>query len=206
MFEQDYLMKQLLAFFQAWGTGSAKDMLAYCVPSWVNQQQNPEETLFNMILDSMPRDYQFESVDGSEGDSSRIASVKAHFHDLNGNVTYKRVRVFMQKVNNEWYINPDSLSGVEINEAAEAAQSVTVHVNTTIAPTATPATNTSGVKVYYNPDGGQYYHGKQNCPDVNQKYWPLTEIPYEMLNSQQYKGLLRCPNPECGAPERPPLQ
>lgn len=195
------LEERLMQFFEAWARRSVPDMLACCSPVWRDRQPHPEQVLAGIALESAPADYALENVDGGEGDVSRAASVKAHFCDPDGEVTYKRVQVRMQKVDNEWYVDPFSLYAAVIDEEPRPASD-----SPSDAPTAAPAASAGGVLVYYNPDGGKYYHGKANCPDVNQKYWPLEDIPYEMLNSQQYKALLRCPNPECGAPERPPLQ
>lgn len=196
--------QRLYAFFQAWARNSVNEMLEYCVPSWVSQQQEPAKVLYQLALNSTPVDFLINTPDGSDGDTSRTVTVTAHFNELSGQQTYKRLQVFMQKVNNVWYVNPNSLSGTIIDEAADAGQPAQVHVNTTIAPTATPAPNGSGITVYYNPDRGKYYHAIPNCPDVNEKFWPLTGFSYDLLNSQQYKSLMRCPT--CGAPERPPLQ
>ena len=59
----------------------------------------------------------------------------------------------------------------------------------------------TGVYVYYNPDGGIYYHADAYCPSVNKKYTPLTPIPFEKINTQAYANLMRCR--KCNAPERP---
>ena len=55
--------------------------------------------------------------------------------------------------------------------------------------------------VYYNQDGGKYYHIRPNCPSVSEKYWPLTPVPHGWLNTDRYQALLPCP--VCGAPDRP---
>ena len=196
--------QRLYAFFQAWARNDVKEMLEFCVPSWVNQQQEPEKTLFQLVLNSTPIDFYVDIPDGSDGDTSRTVTVTAHFNELSGTVTYKRLQVFMQKVNNVWYVNPNSLGGTIIDETAETAAGAPVHVNTTIAPTAPPSENGSGITVYYNPDGGKYYHAVPNCSWVSEKYWPLKDFPYELLNSLPYKTLLPCPN--CNPPARPAIQ
>lgn len=57
------------------------------------------------------------------------------------------------------------------------------------------------VTVYYNPDGGKYYHSTPVCPSVNEKYWPLVGFPMKQINEPPYAVLVRCPY--CDAPERP---
>lgn len=45
--------------------------------------------------------------------------------------------------------------------------------------------------VYYNANGGQYYHLDQNCPSVKDKYLPLTHIVYGELD-EKFPKLTPC--------------
>ena len=61
--------------------------------------------------------------------------------------------------------------------------------------------SSSGVKLYYNTEGGKFYHTSPTCEAVNQEYWPLTGVfPIELLNSAQYAQLKPCKT--CNAPQR----
>ena len=55
------------------------------------------------------------------------------------------------------------------------------------------------VYVYYNPQGGRYYHADRLCPSVNSKYWPLSPISFDVICT--HSNLLPCVH--CNAPERP---
>ncbi len=57
--------------------------------------------------------------------------------------------------------------------------------------------------VYYNPDGGSYYHSDQNCDSVRSQYLPLTEITLGDLLTSPLDELTPCPY--C-APPRDPKQ
>lgn len=46
--------------------------------------------------------------------------------------------------------------------------------------------------LYYNPDGGQYYHSVDNCSDVRKKYLPLTAFTYSELEEPPYADLTPC--------------
>jgi len=35
--------------------------------------------------------------------------------------------------------------------------------------------------IYYNPDGGKYFHENQNCSSVKSRFLPLTEATYGQL-------------------------
>ena len=55
--------------------------------------------------------------------------------------------------------------------------------------------------LYYNPEGGRYYHTDPECPSVNPKYRPLTGVlHYAELDMPAFRVLERCRI--CGAPER----
>ncbi len=62
------------------------------------------------------------------------------------------------------------------------------------------ATITSDTRVYYNPDGGMYYHREENCPTVNKKYLPLTALLYSQLDEELFSSLAPCAN--CLPPQR----
>lgn len=49
-------------------------------------------------------------------------------------------------------------------------------------------------KVYYNPQGGSYFHADQFCDSVRSKYLPLTELTYAELETSAFSALTPCPN------------
>ena len=55
--------------------------------------------------------------------------------------------------------------------------------------------------VYYNPDGGSYYHSDQNCDSVRSQYLPLTELTLGDLLNSPYDELTPCPY--CAPPRDP---
>jgi hypothetical protein len=58
----------------------------------------------------------------------------------------------------------------------------------------------AGTPLYYNPDGGQYYHSDQNCPSVKDKYLPLSPFTYGELGNDPYTKLTPCAS--CNPPKR----
>lgn len=198
--------KKLELFMEYWIQGNVKQMLNLCTPSWVARYQNPEQELFQLTSSSRPQSYTVESVSGSDGDSSRTVTMKVVLQTISGQeASVNRMHAILFKVNNTWYVDPQSLGGTPIDEAAELAALNKPFIGSTIAPTATPVPTTGegALKVYFNPDGGQYYHAIPNCSRVNERYWPLDAFYYTDLNSQQFKNMLPCD--VCNAPERPKL-
>ncbi|MBQ6233779.1 MAG: L,D-transpeptidase family protein [Clostridia bacterium] len=48
--------------------------------------------------------------------------------------------------------------------------------------------------LYYNPNGGSYYHSTDSCPGVRSQYLPLTAFTYGELETGIFAKLERCPN------------
>ena len=48
--------------------------------------------------------------------------------------------------------------------------------------------------LYYNANGGNYYHSTDSCPGVRSQYLPLTAFTYGELDTGKFASLERCPN------------
>lgn len=48
--------------------------------------------------------------------------------------------------------------------------------------------------IYYNPEGGKYYHSTPECSAVKKKYYPLTAFKYSELDSGIFAKLEPCPS------------
>ena len=49
------------------------------------------------------------------------------------------------------------------------------------------------LEIYYNPDGGQYYHSTANCSSVKDRFLPLTGFTYGELDTGSFAELTPCP-------------
>ena len=58
----------------------------------------------------------------------------------------------------------------------------------------------SSLPMYYNTDGGKYYHADQYCSSVRDKYLPLTGFSYGELEEEPYAALTACPS--CKPPQK----
>ena len=50
------------------------------------------------------------------------------------------------------------------------------------------------LELYYNTEGGKYYHATANCKSVKEKYLPLTGFKYSELETGAYAKLDPCPS------------
>ena len=186
--------QQLELFMNSWMSLDYNAMLSYCTPAWVNAQENPQHAIFKIRGTSTPTNYEITAASGSEADDSRTLTMIADIDKGTGKPpqTY-RYEVLMLRVNGVWYVDPASLSS-----ATELKDESTPTPTVTLMPTYTPDMNQT---LYYNPDGGSYYHASAQCTKVAVKYLPLKgSFLYKELNDPAYKDLIPCD--KCNPPSR----
>ena len=184
---------RLETFMNSWMSQDVNGMLACCTPSWINSHENPQREIFNIRGVNTPLSFNITYVAGSDSDDSRTITMEALMDRANGTQKNYRYEVLMLRVNGVWYVDPASLSSAtEVKEEATAAPVYT------LMPTNSPD---PGQVLYYNPDGGSYYHADQNCSRINNKYLPLKgSFLYSQLDETAYAKLQPCSN--CNAPNR----
>ena len=193
---------QLMTFMNYWGENDLDQMVGLCLPSWVNSKESPKRDLFFILTNRVPISYTIESISGSAEDDSRTITITCLIRkQSNSDPEYYRLQVLMIRLNNNWYVDPNSLSGtkVQASPAPDSPGTSAVTAVPTAIPTPTPPV-TDQTMVYYNPNNGKYYHVAETCDKVASQYEPMTGIYYKDLNSAKYKNLLPCPY--CHAPER----
>ena len=194
--------QRLSTFMDYWAVNRVEDMVNLVQPSWSSTQESPAQALFNVISNRTPLDYAIESISGTASDSSRTVTMNANIDKNNGKdpVRY-RFMILMVKESGEWYVDPNSLA---TNDAV-ASTSPTISGKETIASSLAPRMTVTPIpepntKLYYNANGGQYYHIDPNCSAVNPKYLPLASFLYSELGNTPYKSLSPCL--KCGAPTK----
>ncbi len=186
-------MEQLTSFLYFWSVNNDENMVALTAPSWRMAQEDPAKALFKILANRIPdQDYEID-MSGTDNDTQRTARVKVTI-DKNNNRAKERYsfKVIMLKEDGTWYVDPRSLASHDKETATPAT------VNTT--PTQPPQTTGSpNMVLYYNPDGGSYYHLDPNCDEVGKKFRPLKgEFYFSQLNEEPYSSFDACG--PCGAP------
>ncbi len=189
--------QRLSTFMDYWSVNNFEQMANLVQPSWASKQDGAAQALFTVISNRTPQDYTIESISGTAGDSSRTITMSATINKNNGKdpVRY-RFMILMVNEDGEWYVDPNSLA---TNETADETPTSSTSALQTLAPrmtvTPVPAADT---KLYYNANGGKYYHIDPNCSAVNKKYLPMASFLYSELDDDPYNSLSPCL--KCGAP------
>ena len=195
--EDKILADRVKTFFSLWNANKIDEMLKMVSPSWINSSENPKSDLFLLLANRRPKDVEPEKISGTSQDTSRTVTVNTLIDKNNGKDPERfRMNVILEKNagDGQWYVDPKSLRTLDKSETPDP------NVTDTPAPTSTPETYPNTV-LYYNPDGGSYYHRDPNCKKINPKYTPLKgQFTFADLKNGEHSDLKPCSI--CGAPMR----
>ena len=115
-------------------------MLNLCSPKWKANNENPRNSLFNLLSNRKPTDMSKvypESISGTSQDTSRTITLTAEMDRNDGKAPVQyRIGVIMKyEYDDQWYVDPQSLKS---NEPV-----VTKDPNETPTPEPTPKPETS---------------------------------------------------------------
>ena len=190
---------QLHSFFTLWKNNAISQMVNLTSPSWRSSIKGGTDAvtqkLFGEVLTNRtPVSWDFTAITGTSNDIARMVTVRAV---INKNTTLGESvylwKVRMVKEDGVWYVDPATLQSNEQESTATPTNALATQ----------PVLNTShpDLLIYYNPEGGTYYHIDPNCESVNPKYRPLSGvIKWSQIEDSPYDKLEQCKR--CGAPLR----
>ena len=187
-------------FMEKWRKGIIADMVAHTPPSWRDAQaDSAQQQLFWKFAQKPLNDWrQMSAPTGTEASTARTITVEADINYGGEMRTYQYDAIALFE-SEGWYVDPDSLSsGILVVQSTP-----TPDPNTTPTPSPAPTpTPTPGpkTKLYYNKDGGKYYHAEAECSTVAKEYLPLASFQYKDINKSPYTRLVPCE--KCSAPHR----
>ncbi|NLO14018.1 MAG: hypothetical protein GX124_07820 [Clostridiales bacterium] len=200
--------QKLEQFMSAWMNTDYAGMVSLSLPNWVNQHESAgeaEKSMFHLRANRSVLDYQIIDVSGSDGDQARTITMQASVSKNNGESPLQyNFQILLMRVNNVWYVDPNSISSSQVTNALAQQQQMSqaqqeqaiAQVQAPVAPQVSPDTI-----LYYNADGGKYYHADPNCSSIGAQYRPLTAMfYYRDVSSTKLKNLIPCPI--CNAPAR----
>ena len=190
---------QLHSFFTLWKNNAISQMVNLTSPSWRSSIKGGTDAvtqkLFGEVLTNRtPVSWDFTAITGTSNDIARMVTVRAVINKNNtlGESVYLW-KVRMVKEDGVWYVDPATLQSNEQESTATPTNALATQ----------PVLNTShpDLLIYYNPEGGTFYHINPNCESVNPKYRPLSGvIKWSQIEDDPYDKLEQCKR--CGAPLR----
>ena len=190
---------QLHSFFTLWKNNAISQMVNLTSPSWRSSIKGGTDAvtqkLFGEVLTNRtPVSWDFTAITGTSNDIARMVTVRAVINKNNtlGESVYLW-KVRMVKEDGVWYVDPATLQSNEQESTATPTNALATQ----------PVLNTShpDLLIYYNPEGGTFYHINPNCESVNPKYRPLSGvIKWSQIENDPYDKLEQCKR--CGAPLR----
>ncbi|NLM86310.1 MAG: hypothetical protein GX171_06430 [Clostridiales bacterium] len=209
--------QKLEQFMTAWSSKNYAAMVSYSAPNWTNKfetQRDAETEIFHLSAIRTPVNYQILDVSGTDADQTRTINMQALISKSDGREPQLyNFQVLMIRANNEWFVDPNSISSSQVVEQTNIAQQALseeansnqvaipdTNANTVAVPQITTAR--SDTLLYYNQDGGEFYHLDPNCSSIGTKYRPLkASFFYRDVSNDTFKNLKTCPY--CNAPSRP---
>ena len=187
-------------FMEKWRKGIIADMVAHTPPSWRDAQaDSAQQQLFWKFAQKPLNDWrQMSAPTGTDASTARTITVEADINYGGEMRTYQYDAIALFE-SEGWYIDPDSLSsGILIPKSTPTPDpNMTPTPSPAPTPTPTPGPKT---KLYYNKDGGKYYHAEAECSTVAKEYLPLASFQYKDINKSPYTRLVPCE--KCNAPHR----
>ena len=190
---------QLHSFFTLWKNNAISQMVNLTAPSWRSSIKGGTDAvtqkLFGEVLTNRtPVSWDFTAITGTSNDIARMVTVRAVINKNNtlGESVYLW-KVRMVKEDGVWYVDPATLQSNEQESTATPTNALATQ----------PVLNTShpDLLIYYNPEGGTFYHIDPNCESVKPKYRPLSGvIKWSQIEDDPYDKLEQCKR--CGAPLR----
>lgn len=187
-------------FMEKWRKGIIADMVAQTPPSWRDAQaDSAQQQLFWKFAQKQLQDWrQMSAPTGTNDSTARTIALEADVSYGGDLRTYAYDAIALYE-NGSWYIDPDSLTSGILKVASTPTPDPNATPEPTPEPTPTPTPGPK-TKLYYNKDGGKYYHADPECSTVAKEFLPLTSFTYGNLNKSPYTRLQPCE--KCGAPSR----
>lgn len=186
-------------FMEKWRKSIVADMVELTSPAWRAEQDNASQQLYWKFGQKPLVEWSQQSQPtGTEASTARTITVVADVN-YNGAVrTYQYDAVVLLE-NDKWYVDPNSLSsGVLVPKPDPTPDP---NATPTPEPTNTPEPTTNPkTKMYYNKNGGSFYHAEPECTSVGKKYLPLASFEFSKLSESPYNKLKPCS--ECDAPSK----
>ena len=109
------LWNRLTDFFQCWSFHDMKGAVLLCMPEWTDGFEEPQNTLFALLLNRTPLDLVEENAELSDDETACTVTVTSLMDLCNGKnpVRYRYVVRMVRETDGEWYVDPESMRDSE---------------------------------------------------------------------------------------------
>lgn len=186
-------------FMQMWRDENYEDMVRYVKPLWRQGLDAPARQLSWQFAGWKLNSWEITPAAQSDTADAMSLTVNASLtKDQPAKPQYTcKYDVLLFNVDGQWYVDPDSMRSVpkivDPNATPEPSK-----VNENGEPTVVNPTTQPSVKLWYNPDGGTYYHADQQCKKIDSKYYSKMQS-FEYGDIKKHSNLKPCPT--CKAPK-----
>lgn len=191
-------------YMTLWQNEDFEGMVQYTLPSWRNAQRLPPRQLSyqhnNYALNSW--EITSESLATAIDSATYSVIVNVTKKSSSRETVYGKYSAIVFNSDGAWYVDPDSMrtmlkyepapvqgqyAGSDSNSSQEAA------------PTPEPTLDPK-MKLYYNSDGGKFYHADSQCSTIDPKYYgKIKSFAYADMSKSGYAKLKPCT--KCHAPD-----
>ncbi len=204
----------LTSYLQNWQQQNWENMVQYTTPTWRSAQTNPQLQLYwnhaIWLLNSWTMTAQNAEMNADSITFSVLTDLSKN--TSTGEAVTKRFDALVLKVDDTWYVDPDSMrNGIVVTETADAmAEANAAALEESGADesqvVSSSSDQTSGtdpnLELWYNSDGGSFYHLLEHCESIGAEYYDkMQSFTYSQLSDSPYDKLKPCKT--CGAPDRP---
>lgn len=189
-----------------WMNEDFEGMVQYTLPSWRNAQRVPPRQLSYQHNNYTLNSFEIINENLATVIDSATYTVIVNVTKKNSSreTRYGKYSAIVFNNDGMWYVDPDSMRMLlpydpVPTQAANAGDSG-VDMQQDAAPTPEPTADPK-MKLYYNSDGGKFYHTDAQCPSLDPKYYnKMKSFAYSDLSKSGYSKLLPCG--KCNAPKK----
>lgn len=189
----------LVNYLTQWHNRDFEEMVKYTTSTWRNAQNMPAQQLYWNHNWWLLNSWALSTETTSPSADSATFAVITDLSKNNGAKTAAKMQysalVFLE--NGIWLVDPDSLrNGIEVKETPMPEMGQSAEQTPEPDPTISPTT-----KLWYNSNGGKYYHAEEKCTEINEKYYSsMKPFMFSELSESPYSKLIACPT--CKAPSK----
>ena len=191
----------VICFLYYWAQNQLDAMLDYCRPSWIldcGGTANARVKLFLLMDLRIPVSWRLEQS-ALDGESAVVTVTATLDPPPPQPAEEKQMDFVVRQEGGRWYVDPEP--SLIMRDAPDKTPVPEVRITQPPQPPQPVSAVGPDTVLYYNPDGGSYYHADANCRSAAARFLPFAgSFTWAEVNDEPYADLMPCPY--CCAPIR----